>query len=93
MWFFEQSRRDHQNPRTAVRAKAEYRAEQRMRRIASRQWFGYSNMRPQAVTTPTHTTTGSPQWGSNSVDPYRWSGVGQTSVVVLPGVTGALGLR
>ena len=83
MWFYEQERREYDNPKNAVRANAEYRADQRRKRLAATQWFGYSNARPTRAVTPT-TTTSSPQWGGNSYDPFIWTGVGRTTVVNVP---------
>jgi hypothetical protein len=83
MWFYEQERREYEDPRNAVRAHAEFRADQRRKRLAASQWFGYSNARPGREVTPT-TTTSSPQWGSNSYNPSIWSGVGRSTVVHLP---------
>jgi hypothetical protein len=83
MWFYEQAREEHSNPKNAVRANAEYRADQRRRRVAALQWFGYSNARPIRTITPT-TSTASPQWGSNTVDPFIWSGTGRSTIVHFP---------
>jgi hypothetical protein len=83
MWFYERAREEYQDPRNAVRAAAEYRAEQRQRRLAAMQWFGYSNARPTYAVTP-FATTPSPQWVSNTADPYRWSGSGPSTIVHLP---------
>lgn len=73
MWLYHQELKRQADPVLAVRRKAEYRAQQRMRRIASRQWFGISAARPPASITP-FTGTYSPFWGGNSSNPYRWSG-------------------
>lgn len=83
MWFYEQQKREHDDPRNAVRANAEYRADQRRLRLSASHWFGYSNARPARAVTPT-TTTSSPQWGSNGHDPFIWQGVGRSTVVHLP---------
>ncbi|NIL98346.1 MAG: hypothetical protein GTO62_14755 [Planctomycetales bacterium] len=47
MWFYVQERRRHDDPRTAVRRKAEYRAQQRQQRIAAMKAFGESKQRPR----------------------------------------------
>lgn len=84
MWFYEQYMRQYQDPKMAVRANAEYRAIQRQHRLASMQWFGFSNSRPQATGDPQNTDY-SPKWTSNNATyPYRWSGVGQTWYVAQP---------
>lgn len=72
MWFYEQQMRQYNDPRIAVREKAEFRAQQRQRRLASLKWYGFSNSRPQAGVDPQHSTY-SPVWTSDSVAyPYRW---------------------
>src|SRR3990172_7417174 len=48
MWFYEQYQKQYMDPKTTVRLKAEFRAEERMRRIAALRWFGFSNQRPTA---------------------------------------------
>lgn len=74
MWLVMEEMRRHDDPREAVRRKAEFRSTQRMRRIAAREWFGYSNMRP--VANPIPWTSGySPRWTSNNaLRPDQWSG-------------------
>jgi len=75
MWLYHQEMKRQAASALAVRRKAEYRAQQRMRRIASRKWFGISASRPPASVTP-FTGTYSPFWSGNTSDPYRWAGVG-----------------
>jgi hypothetical protein len=68
----------------AVREKAEFRAQQRQGRLASRQWFGLSNMRPRANTDP-YDNDYSPGWTSNNgAYPARWSGSSPV-IAILPG--------
>jgi hypothetical protein len=77
MWFYEQNLRQYKDPKMAVRAKAEFRADQRQRRIESMKWFGFSNSRPRASADPFHSDY-SPGWVSNpGYYPSRWGGVGQ----------------
>jgi hypothetical protein len=77
MWFYEQAMRQHMDPKMAVRAQAEVRAEQRQRRLESMRWFGFSNTRPQASSDPFHGDY-SPKWVANpGYYPARWNGVGQ----------------
>jgi hypothetical protein len=72
-----------QDARLAVREKAEFRAQQRQGRLASRQWFGLSNMRPVATTDP-YESDYSPRWTSNNATyPFRWSGTSPV-IAVLP---------
>jgi len=84
MWFYQQYMNQHQDPKAAVRQKAEQRAAQRRGRIAARQWFGFSNLRPKAGLDPVYGDY-SPGWSSRSVNyPFRWSGYGAAAVVVRP---------
>ena len=83
MWLYEQERRRYEDPRSSVRVNAEQRGVQRRQRIAAMQWFGYSNSRPTVSVTP-FTGTAAPQWGSNSADPFIWTGVRRPTVVYVP---------
>ena len=82
MWFYEQYVRQYQDPKVAVRANAEFRADQRQKRIAAMKWYGFSNQRPKAGVDPIHSDY-SPAWSSGSANyPYRWSSANATTVVV-----------
>ena len=86
MWFYEQYRREYQDPKMSVRRNAEYRAAQRRQRMAALKWFGFSNQRPQAGPEPFHGEW-SPAWTSNNgVYPYRWTGFGWPWVVSRPSI-------
>src|SRR5262245_47447128 len=61
MWFYEQQQRRYDDPRVAVREKAEFRGHQRQQRLAAMEWYGFSNSRPRANPTPWGSTY-SPQW-------------------------------
>ena len=81
MWFYQQEMRRYDDPRAAVRRKAEYRAAQRQRRIAAMEWYGYSNSRPIANPTPFASGPYSPGWVSNNYRaPMEWSGGGRSVV-------------
>ena len=82
MWLYEQQRQRYDDPKETVRRNAKLKAQQRRARIASRKWFGYSNLRPVASTSPFYETY-SPGWRSNSHDPYLWT-TGYPSVVLYP---------
>ncbi len=71
MWFYEQERIRHDDPKASVRRKAEFRATQREHRLAALKWYGMSNSRPTTSTTPVMGTY-SPTWVANSIDPFRW---------------------
>lgn len=80
MWLYMQERERHDSPKEAVRRKAEYRAAQRQRRIAAREWFGYSNSRP-AVNSDPWMAGYSARWSANSaMRPDQWIGNGRTSL-------------
>jgi hypothetical protein len=77
MWFYDQAMRQYKDPKVAVRAKAELRAQQRQQRLESMKWFGFSNSRPRASSDPIHGDY-SPGWVSTpGFFPSRWSGEGQ----------------
>jgi len=77
MWFYEQAMRQYKDPKTAVRAKADFRDEQRQRRLESMKWFGFSNSRPRASSDPFHNDY-SPGWVScPGYYPARWNGMQQ----------------
>lgn len=79
MWFYDQAMRQYKDPKMAVRAAAEFRASQRMRRLASMRWFGMSNSRPRASSDPFHGDY-SPGWCANpGYYPSRWGGMGSPS--------------
>ena len=73
MWFYAQERNRYEDPKAAVRRNAEFDAAQRQARLASRRWFGYSNMRPTADPIPTMGDY-SAGWTSNTYMPRQWSG-------------------
>ena len=74
---YEQALRHYKDPNSIVRAKAQFRSEQRMRRMESMRWFGLSNSRPQASSDPFDSDY-SPKWVSNSgYYPSRWNGISQ----------------
>jgi hypothetical protein len=83
MWFYEQAKEQYDNPKVAVRKAAEFRAEQRQRRLETMHWFGLSNARPYASSDPIHTDY-SPGWASNNYyAPYRWVGAGDNAVMAV----------
>ncbi len=81
MWLYSQEQRRHDDPKTAVRLKAEYRTAQRMRRMAAREWFGFSNSRPAVNPEPFHSNY-SPHWaGNNAMRPDQWIGNSRAAVL------------
>ncbi len=83
MWFYEQERLRHDDPKMAIRLRAEVRAQQRQDRLASLYWFGMSNSRPSVSCAP-FTGSYSAYWASNSFDPLRWRQTTYPLVVMRP---------
>ena len=73
MWMYEQERLRYENPKLAVRAKAEARSSERRARIAAMKWYGLSNSRPVANPTP-FTSSYSPAWVHSGPAQYHWKG-------------------
>jgi hypothetical protein len=71
LWLYSQELRRHDDPAQAVRRKAEERAQQRTQRLAAMKWYGLSNSRPQASTTP-FMSVYSPAWVGNGYNRYDW---------------------
>jgi hypothetical protein len=75
MWFYEQNKKEYKDPKNAVRAKAEFAAQQRANRLAAMRWFGLSNSRPRIGCDPINVYP--PSWSSNTpLQPNRWTGTG-----------------
>jgi hypothetical protein len=80
MWLYTQELHRREDPKEAVRRKAEFRAAQRMRRMAAREWFGYSNSRPVVNTDP-WTAGYSAHWSANNaMRPDQWIGNSRSAV-------------
>lgn len=73
MWFYEQMRQDYNNPTLQVRRNSERAAQERKARLASMEWYGMSNSRPMAYTTP-HMYHYSPTWTGSGRRPWAWTG-------------------
>lgn len=73
MWFYEQMRQDYNNPTLQVRRNSERAAQERKARLASMEWYGMSNSRPMAYTTP-HMYHYSPTWTGSGRRPWAWNG-------------------
>jgi hypothetical protein len=83
MWFYEQERIRYEDPKAAVRRRAELRGAQRGERLAAQQWYGISNSRPMVSTTPLMGSY-APYWGSNTYDPKRWRPYYTPTALILP---------
>ncbi len=81
MWFYQQYQKRYDDPQTAVRRKAEFRAQQRQLRIATRKWYGLSNSRPQVSPLPWTSTYGA-QWQGNYYRPDAWFSAGRPTVIL-----------
>jgi hypothetical protein len=68
-WYREQSTKS--DTRAIVQQKAQIRAQQRMDRMASLQWYGMSNSRPMGAPTP-FTSRYSPLWEMPGGKPFSW---------------------
>ena len=84
MWLYLQQQRRYDDPKLAIRRKAEVRAAQRRNRIAAMKWFGLSNQRPRANPTPWFGVY-SPMWAAGLWEPYRWVGSGWPVLVSVTG--------
>ena len=73
MWFYLQELRRYDDPQVVIRRKAEQKADQRRQRLAAMKWFGWSQSRPTASSTPWMGVY-SPSWVGNGADPYHWVG-------------------
>ena len=82
IWFYMEQWKRHDDPKQAVRRKAEYRAEQRLKRMAATKWYGQSKHRPMASPMP-YSSTYSPFWSGFWTSPYPWFGP-EYRVTVLP---------
>ena len=82
MWFYEQERIRHDDPKMAVRRNAEMRAMQRRNRIAAQAWYGMSKSRPMVSPTAYATGAYSAHWGSNTYNPQRWQPGGAPTLIV-----------
>ena len=80
MWLYMQEYQRYQQPKEAVRRKAQIRAAQRQNRLEAQRWFGVSNLRPMANPIPFYGSY-SPAWVGNGASPYAWVGYGQPYVV------------
>jgi hypothetical protein len=72
VWMYLHEQRRHDDPRQAVRRKAEQQAAERMARINAMRWYGYSNSRPRAEVTP-FMSFYSPHWDGNSGRQGTWT--------------------
>ena len=71
-WNREQKINTKSPAQAIIQQKAQVRAEQRQERMASMSWYGMSNSRPNAATTP-FTSRYSSTWEMPGGRPYSWT--------------------
>lgn len=81
VWQYMESMKRYEDPKMAVRRKAEQRAAAREARLASQRWYGVSPLRPMASPLP-FMGTAAPMWAGNTWDPYRWVAPRQATIVI-----------
>lgn len=81
MWFYQEQMNRRDDPKEAVRRKAEFRTAQREARLAARQWFGISLMRPTTSTAIMNGESGAVWTGTDPLYPYRWRATSPVIVV------------
>lgn len=79
MWLYMQEQERYQDPKEAVRRKAELRTAQRQRRLESQRWFGFMNLRPPANPVPFYGSY-SHTWVGSGRNVYNWHGIGHPYV-------------
>lgn len=81
-WSYEQNYPERPDPRAIIQQKAMIRAQQRMDRMASMQWYGMSNARPTASATP-FMGMYSPAWQVPGGRPFGWYYSVSSPVIIL----------
>jgi hypothetical protein len=89
MWFYEQALRQYQDPKTAVRQKAEFRVAERQRRLAALKWYGLSNARPRMGSDFVHGDPVASWTSGHTYYPNRWTSAGYGTLVVRPAAPAA----
>ena len=74
MWFYQQQMQQYLDPKMAVRRNAEFRADQRSRRLETMKWFGLSNQRPRVSSDPFYHDYSAAWTANNLWYPERWVG-------------------
>jgi hypothetical protein len=75
VWAYIQEMKRTDDPKQNARRVAQFKAQQRQARLATQQWFGYSNLRPIASPMP-FTGNYSPMWVGNTNNDYHWANGG-----------------
>jgi len=79
MYLYLQEQQRHDDPKQAIRRKAEARTAAREARITAMKWYGMSNARPQANPVP-FMGSYSPSWVGSGQDRNDWYGLGWPSL-------------
>jgi hypothetical protein len=82
MYLYLHELKRNDDPKQAVRRKAELKTAQRMQRLAAQKWYGISNARPMASAQP-FMDMYSPRWIGNSYNPMDWRGIDNSGATVL----------
>ena len=84
MYLYLHEQRRNDDPKQAVRRKAELKTAQRNQRLAAQKWFGVSNARPMASAQP-FMDLYSPRWIGNGYNAFDWQGAqnGVAPIVVV----------
>lgn len=82
MYLYLHEQRRYDDPKQAVRRKAELKTAQRMQRLAAQKWYGVSNARPTASAQP-FMDLYSPRWIGNGYNAFDWAGVNGNGVTVI----------
>ena len=90
MWLYEREMENYLNPEMARRQRAEFRANQRLRRMASMEWFGFSNARPRMSPDPIHGDYTASWTSGSTLTPKRWSGSSGRPWVIIGGGSSGL---
>jgi len=84
MYLYLHELKRYDDPKQAVRRKAELKTAQRNQRLAAQKWFGVSNARPMASAQP-FMDLYSPRWIGNGYNAFDWpaaSGYGGNVIIV-----------
>jgi hypothetical protein len=68
-WYYNS---EEKPKKTIAMQKAELKAQQRMDRLASQKWYGFTPGRPTAATMPFTTSMYSPAWTRPGGQPFAW---------------------
>jgi len=81
MYLYMHEQKRYDDPKQAVRRKAELKTAQRMQRLAAQKWYGISNARPMASAQP-FMDLYSPRWVGNGYNAFDYSDVGAGPTVL-----------